>query len=100
MGRGRSAFLPGSESFTPTKAVYIGADQTVTFIFRLQQGGGPYILVKHSNTGNKRCCKRIKLPDHTVGELPNVIGRPLRLTSSASSKNQQNHNGSLFRREG
>ncbi|HEY6411246.1 MAG TPA: hypothetical protein VIY29_27620, partial [Ktedonobacteraceae bacterium] len=35
-----------ARSFSPpTKAVYIGADHTVTFTFCLQQGRGPYIGV-------------------------------------------------------
>ena len=33
----------GQESCTPPKAEYIGADQTVISIFRLQFCGGPYI---------------------------------------------------------
>jgi hypothetical protein len=41
--RERSAFHPGQECFTPTKAVYVCADQPVTLPFRLQQDGGPYI---------------------------------------------------------
>ena len=41
--RERSAFHQGPEEHTPIKAVYICADQPVTIIFRLRQGGGPYI---------------------------------------------------------
>ena len=36
----------GQESLTPPKAEYIGADQTVISIFRLQFCGGPYIPIK------------------------------------------------------
>src|SRR5512143_3203313 len=43
MGAERSAFHPGQEGFTPTKAVYICADQPATLTFRLRKGGGPYI---------------------------------------------------------
>jgi hypothetical protein len=32
-----------SRASAHTKAGYISADHTVTFTFRLQQGGGPYI---------------------------------------------------------
>jgi hypothetical protein len=35
----------GQESLTPPKAEYIGADQTVISIFRLQFCGGPYIPI-------------------------------------------------------
>ena len=35
----------GQESCTPPKAEYIGADQTVISIFRLQFCGGPYIPI-------------------------------------------------------
>jgi len=36
------------------KAEYICADQPVTFIFRLRQGGGPYIPGCPSSTRNAR----------------------------------------------
>jgi hypothetical protein len=43
MGR-RTQRIPSWPGATaPTKAAYICADQPVTFTFRLQQGGGPYI---------------------------------------------------------
>src|SRR5580704_11514184 len=43
MGR-RTQRIPSWLGATaPTKAAYICADQPVTFTFRLQQGGGPYI---------------------------------------------------------
>ena len=35
----------GQESWTPPKTEYIGADQTVVSIFRLQFCGGPYIPI-------------------------------------------------------
>ena len=35
----------GQESWAPPKAEYIGADQTVISIFRLQFCGGPYIPI-------------------------------------------------------
>src|SRR5439155_18920865 len=41
----RSSFHHGQEPCSPTKAVYICADQPVTIIYRLRQGGGPYIPV-------------------------------------------------------
>jgi hypothetical protein len=39
----------GQESLTPPKAEYIGADQTVISIFRLQFCGGPYISIMPNN---------------------------------------------------
>ena len=39
----------GQESWTPPKAEYIGADQTVISLFRLQFCGGPYIPIMSIN---------------------------------------------------
>jgi hypothetical protein len=46
MGPGRSAFHQGQELCSPTKALYIGADQHITLIFRLRQRGGPVVQIR------------------------------------------------------
>jgi hypothetical protein len=38
-----------ARSFSPLKAEYIGADQTVIVRFRLQTRGGPYIPISRHN---------------------------------------------------
>ena len=43
MGRRTQRIPSWPGAIAPTKAAYICADQPVTFTFRLQQGGGPYI---------------------------------------------------------
>lgn len=45
----------GQESCTPPKAEYIGADQTVISIFRLQFCGGPYIPIIRVNGALRAC---------------------------------------------
>ena len=44
-GRGRADIHHGPESVTSLKAEYIGADQLLLIIFRLQLCGGPYIPI-------------------------------------------------------
>jgi len=46
MGNGAQRIPSWPGAWTPTKAEYICADQTVTLIFRLRQSGGPYIPVR------------------------------------------------------
>src|ERR1700739_2213422 len=43
MGNGAQRIPSWPGATAPTKAAYICADQPVTFTFRLQYGGGPYI---------------------------------------------------------
>jgi hypothetical protein len=47
----------GQESLTPPKAEYIGADQTVISIFRLQFCGGPYIPIMKSILSGVLTCE-------------------------------------------
>jgi hypothetical protein len=50
MGQQRSAFHPGQGHLAPTQAEYICADRFCHSLFRLRQGGGPYIPNRQQDT--------------------------------------------------